>query len=151
MQILNTRYYWPTIHKDVGRYIRKCDRCQRMGRPTKYDEMPLFPQVVITPFDKWGLDFVGPIDLPSNGKSYILVCTNYVTKWVEVKAMKHARDNKVVEFLYEDIFTRYGVPREIVTDQGAQFTSTLIATLVNEYNIKHKKSTPYHPQASGCS
>ena len=109
-----------------------------MGRPTRSDEMPLFPQVVITPFDKWGLDFVGPIDPPSNGKSYILVCTDYVTKWVEVKAMKHARDNKVAKFIYEKIFTRYGVPREIVTDQGAQFISTLVATLVNEYNIRHR-------------
>jgi len=104
---------------------------------------------VITPFDKWGLDFVGPIDPPSNGKSYILVCTDYVIKWVEVKAMKHARDSKVAEFLYEEIITRYGVPRELVTGQGAQFTSTLVATLVQEYNIRHKKSTPYHPQANG--
>lgn len=93
--------------------------------------MPLHPQVIVTPFDKWGLDFVGPIDPPSNGRSYILFCTNYVIKWVEVKAFKHARDNKVANFLYEEIFTRYEVPREIVTNQGAQFTSTLIIALVN--------------------
>lgn len=81
--------------------------------------MPLNPQVVFSPFDKWGMDFVGPINPPSNGKSYILICIDYVTKWVEVKAMTHARDNKVVEFLYEQIFTQFGVPRELVTDQGA--------------------------------
>ena len=81
--------------------------------------MPLFPQVVVTPFDKWGLDFIGPIDPPSNGKSYILVFIDYVTKWEEDIPMKHARDNKIVEFLYEEIFTRFGVPREIVTNQGA--------------------------------
>lgn len=101
MKIFTIGYYWPTLHKDVVAYIRKCDRCQRMGRPTKLDEIPLYLQVIFTPFDKWGMDFVGPIDPPSNGKSYILVCTDYVTKWVEVKAMTHARDNKVVEFLYE--------------------------------------------------
>ena len=65
-----------------------------------------------------GMDFIGPIDPPSNGKSYIMVCIDYLTKWVEVKAMKHARDEKVVEFLYEEIFTCYGVPKEFVTDQG---------------------------------
>ena len=95
MKILNTGYYWPTLHKDAGRYTKKCDRSQRMGKPTISDEMPLFPQIVITPFDKWGLNFMGPIDPPSNGKSYILFYTNYVTKWVEVKAMKNARDKKV--------------------------------------------------------
>lgn len=120
-----------------------------MGRPTKSDEMPLYPQVVVSPFDKWGMDFVGPIDPPSNGKSYILVCIDYVTKWVEVKAMTHPRDNKVVEFLYEQIFTRFGVPRELVTDQGAQFTSKLITALMNYYKIRHRKSSPYHPQANG--
>lgn len=120
-----------------------------MGRPTRSDEMTLHLQVVVTPFNKWGLDFVGPIDPSSNGKSYILVCTDYVTKWVEVKEFKHARDNKVEKLLYEEIFTQYGVPREIVIDQGAQFTSTLINSLVNEYNIRHRKSTPYHPQANG--
>ena len=86
--------------------------------------------MVLTPFDKWGMDFIGPIDLPSNGKSYILVWTDYLTKWVEVKAMKHARDEKVGEFLYEEIFTHYGVPKELVIDQGAQFTSNLILELM---------------------
>ena len=62
------------------------------------------------------MDFIGPIDTPSNGKSYILVCTVYLTKWVEVKAMKHACDEKVTEFLYEETFTCYGIPKELVTD-----------------------------------
>ena len=105
--------------------------------------------MTLTPFDKWGMDFIGPIDPPSNGKSYILVCTDYLTKWVEVKDMKHARDEKVVEFLYEEIFTCYGVPKELVTDQGAQFTSNLILELMKQYNIRHQKSSPYHPQANG--
>ena len=75
-----------------------------MGQPTRIDEMALNLQMELTPFDKWGMKFIGPIDPPSNGKSYILVCTNYLKKWVEVKAMKHARDEKVIEFLYEDFF-----------------------------------------------
>eukprot|EP00253_Pinus_taeda_P007151 PITA_07151 len=57
--------------------------------------------------------------------------------------------NSVVSFLYEDIFTRFGVKREIVTDQGSQFTSNMVEKLMEEYEIKHRKSTPYHPQANG--
>ena len=128
-KILTTSYYWPTLHKDAVNYTRKCDQCQRMGPPTGIDEMSLNPQMVLTPFDKWGMDFIGPIDPPSNGKSYILVYTDYLTKWVEVKTMKHAHDEKVVEFLYEEIFTHYGVPKELVIDQGAQFTSNMISEL----------------------
>ena len=72
-----------------------------MVRFTKLDEMFVQTQIVIAPFDKWGIDFVGPIEPSSQGKSYILVCTNYVTKWVEAKPMKDPRDINVENFLYE--------------------------------------------------
>lgn len=104
---------------------------------------------MVAPFDKWGIDFFGPIDPPSEGKSYILVCTDYVTKWVEENPMKHHRDNNVAKLMYKFIFTRFGIPRELQSDQGPQFTSNLIATLMEEYKIRHGKSSPYHPQANG--
>ena len=80
--------------------------------------MSLQPQIVVAPFDKWGINFVGPIEPPLEGKSYILVCTNYVTKWVEAKPMKNPHDNNVAKYLYECIFTRFGIPRELQSDQG---------------------------------
>ena len=63
-----------------------------------------------------GLDFVGPISPMSCKNKYILVCMDYVTKWVEAKALFRAIEKSVVEFIYEEIFTRFGVSREIVTD-----------------------------------
>jgi transposase InsO family protein len=111
--------------------------------------MPLQAQVMIEPLEKWALDFVGPISPMSRRKNYILVCTDYVTKWVEAKALFRATEKSVVEFIYEDIFTHFGVPREIVTDQGTQFTSKLMKELTEKYGIKHCKSSPYHPQANG--
>ena len=89
-----------------------------MGRPTSSDEIPLQPQVTIEPFEKWTLDFVGPISPMSCKKKYILVCIDYVTKWVEAKYLFRSIEKSMVEFIYEEIFTRFGVPREIVTDQG---------------------------------
>ena len=80
--------------------------------------MPLKPQVLIEPFEQWALDFVGPINPPSNGKRYILVCIDYATKWVEAKAFTIATKHTVVTFLFEEIFVRYRVPRKIVTYQG---------------------------------
>ena len=73
-KILQVGYYWPTLHQDVRRYISQCDRCQRMGKLTPRDEMPLQPQVTFEPFEKWGMDFVGPINPPSKQRSYIIVC-----------------------------------------------------------------------------
>jgi hypothetical protein len=89
-KILQDGYYWPTLHRDAQQYTSHCDECQRMGKPTRRNEMPLQPQVSLEPFDKWGMDFIGPIDPPSGKKKHILVCTNYLTKWDEVRAMKDA-------------------------------------------------------------
>ena len=69
---------------------------------------------------------MGPINPPSNGKKYILVCTYYVTKWVEAKVVARAIEEIVVSFLFEEIFVIYGVPRQILTEQGAQFTSKFV-------------------------
>ena len=84
------------------------------------------PQVLIEPFERWALDFVGPINHMSKGKKYILVCTDYVMKWVEARALPRATEKIVVDFLFSDIFARFGVPREIVTDEGNYFLSKLM-------------------------
>lgn len=113
------------------------------------DEMPLQRKISIEPFEKWELDFLGPISPMSNKKKYILVCTDYVTKWVEGKALYAATEKAIVKFIFEDIFTRFGVPQDIVIDQGTNFTSKLVKALNEQYQIKHLKSTPCHPQANG--
>ena len=78
-----------------------------------------------------------------------MVYTDYVTKWVEAKALIRAIEQVVSDFMFEDIFFRFGIPREIVTDGGPQFTSPLIKKLVEKYRIHHKITSPYHPQANG--
>eukprot|EP00253_Pinus_taeda_P026557 PITA_26557 len=148
-KVLCIGYYWPMLFKYAKKFVSSCDACQIMGRLVAFDEMPLHPQIAIEPFEKWAFDFVGPISQISNNKKYILLCTNYVTKWVEAKALYATTKTVVVEFLFEDIFTRFGVPREFVTDQGTQFTSKLVKALTDKYQVKHHKLTPYHPQANG--
>lgn len=120
-----------------------------MGKSVQIDEMPLKPQVLIEPFERWGLDFLGPITPMSRKKKYILVCTDYVTKWVEAKALYQANEQSVVDFLFEIFFTRFRVPREIVTDQGTQFMSKLVKSITQQYQIRHQNSSPYHPQENG--
>jgi hypothetical protein len=69
----------------------------------------------------------------SRKKKYILVCTDYVTRWVEEKSLFRATEKFVVEFIYQDIFTHFGVPHEIVIDQGTQFTSKMMRELMEKY------------------
>ena len=92
------------------------------------------PLTVIEPFDKWGLDFIGPIRPPSRKRhQHILVCTDYCTKWVEVRTMMRSTAKNVAIFLYEEIFTRYGVPRELVSDRGTPFVNHIVEELTKEY------------------
>eukprot|EP00253_Pinus_taeda_P003643 PITA_03643 len=144
-KILQVGYYWSTLHRDVRRYISQCDRCQSMGKLTPRDEMPLQSQVSCEPFEKWGMDFVGPINPASKQKSYIIVCMDYLTKLAETKEIKGETQGKVAKFLRENIFYKFGYPRELVTDQGSQFTSDLIEDILAHHRIKHRTSTPYHP------
>ena len=89
-----------------------------MGKPTKRDEFLLHPIIAYEPFDKWGMYFIGPIDPPSYHKNYILVCIDYLKKWTKVKALSEANEALVVEFLYEKIFNKFGVHKDIVIGQG---------------------------------
>eukprot|EP00253_Pinus_taeda_P009896 PITA_09896 len=148
-KILRMGYYWPSLFKDAKKYVRACDSYQRMGQPNHRDQMPLNPQVVCEPFERWALDFIGPINPPSNQRTYILVCTDYMTKWVEAKALIRANEEAVLAFLFEEIFTRFGTPRELVTDGGPPFNSHGFKSTLHKYHIQHRMTTPYHPQANG--
>jgi len=72
-----------------------------------------------------------------------------LTKWVETEAIKAAIGEKMAEFLRENVFYKFGYPRELVTDQGSQFTSNMIEDLLSDHKIKHRTSAPYYPQANG--
>jgi hypothetical protein len=122
-KILQVVYYWPTLHIYAQQHTSHCDECQIMGKPTRRNEIPLKPLVSLEPFEKWGMEFIGPIDPPSGKKNHILVCIDYLTKWVEVKAMKDAIDSNLAAFLQDCIFSRFGYLMDIFIDEGPLFTS----------------------------
>ena len=120
-----------------------------MDQHVQANEIPLCLQAMIEPFEKWAIDFVGPINPLSLNKNHNLVCTNFVTKWVEAKVVSFAIEKNVVEFLFNEIFTRFGVPREIFSNNGSQVISNLVQGVMDQYKIQHSKSTPYHLQENG--
>ncbi|WJZ83059.1 hypothetical protein VitviT2T_002771 [Vitis vinifera] len=125
-----------------------CDRCQRLGKLTRRNMMPLNPILIVDIFDVWGIDFMGPFPM-SFGHSYILVGVDYVSKWVEAIPCR-SNDHKVVlKFLKDNIFARFGVPKVIISDGGTRFCNKPFETLLAKYGVKHKVATPYHPQTSG--
>ena len=149
--ILWSGLWWPTLHQDALEYVKRCEECQRTKPPVAMDEMPLRPIMATRAFAKWGIDFVGPIKPPAKHThaEYIIVATDYLTKWVEAKATVKNDARTTAKFLYENVFTRYGLPIEIVSDQGVHFLNEVIEFLLAEFMVLHKRSAPYHPQANG--
>jgi transposase InsO family protein len=90
----------------------------------------------------------GPFNPKSNQKAYILVATEYMTKWVEAEALPNATEEVVIKFLFK-LFICYGLPGEVIIDGGSQFTAHRITTTLDNYHIKHIITSPYHPQANG--
>ena len=102
-------------------------------------------------FSRWRIDYVGPIKPPtkSTHAQYIIVSTDYLTKWVKAKAIVRNNACTTAKFLYEYVFTRYELPKELVSNQGVHFLNEVIAFLLEEFMVTHRTSTPYHPQANG--
>ena len=145
--------WWPTTKKDAHEFCRQCDLCQRLGQPMEQARMPHQPILPLDPFQKWGLDFVGPFKPPAarTGNKYIIVATDYCTKWVEAKALRDNTAASTAKFVYEHLWCRYGCPIELVSDQGGHFINHIIRELTHHYAVVHKKSTPYYPQANGLA
>ncbi|RVW67212.1 Retrovirus-related Pol polyprotein from transposon 17.6 [Vitis vinifera] len=141
-------FSWPSLFKDAHTMCRSCDRCQRLGKLTYRNQMPMNPILIVDLFDVWGIDFMGPFPM-SFGNSYILVGVDYVSKWVEAIPCKHNDHRVVLKFLKENIFSRFGVPKAIISDGGTHFCNKPFETLLAKYGVKHKVATPYHPQTSG--
>ncbi|KAL3694004.1 hypothetical protein R1sor_007655 [Riccia sorocarpa] len=103
------------------------------------------------PFEKWGIDFVGPIQPVTRytRRRYILVATDYATRMVEAEATRKDDAVTVAEFFFRNIISRYGCPLELVSDRGTHFLNNLVTELTNYFQIKHRKTTPYNPKANG--
>ncbi|KAL1564799.1 hypothetical protein AAHA92_07096 [Salvia divinorum] len=95
-----------------------------------------------------GDGFHGPFP-SSYGNTYILVAVDYVSKWIEAKATSTYESKEVAKFLKANIFSRYGIPRAIISDQGTHFCNRTIEALMRKYGVHHWLSTPYHPQSNG--
>ena len=110
--------------------------------------MPLKNILEVELFDVWGIDFMGPF--PSSfGNQYILVAVDYVSKWVEAIATTTNDAKVVLKFIKRNIFSRFGVPRAIISDGGTHFCNKLFDSLLKKYGVTHKVSTAYHPQTNG--
>jgi len=114
-------YYWPTILEDCFKYFKGC---QMFGNIQRVPASAMNPIIKPWSFRGWAIDLIGQIYLPSSkGHKFILVATDYFTKWVEAIPLKKVASANMIDFVKEHIVYQFGIPQTITTDQGTMFTS----------------------------
>ena len=142
-------YQWLNMQKEALEYVKKCDQCQRFAPNIHQPGGILNPLSSLQPFAQWGLDIVMPFPKVAGTKRYLLIGTDYFTKWVEAEPLANIRDVDVKKFIQKKIVTRFGVPHSLISDNGLQFDSEAFRRYCCELGIINRYSTPTYPQGNG--
>lgn len=145
---IREKYKWNGMTSDVKEYVKKCEKCQR-NKFTRGTKMPMILSGVSKlPFDRVYVDIVGPLPESENGNKYILTMMDDLTRYVDFAPLVNQEASSVANVLFEQIFSRYTIPKQILTDQGRQFTGKVFKQLCKLFRIKKIQTTAYHPQGN---
>ena len=148
-KILNC-FFWPNMRKDVAEFVRTCHTCQISGKPNQtIPKAPLQPILVPDePFSKIIIDNVGPLPKTKRGYQYLLTIMCPTTRYPIAIPLRNISAKTIANALMK-IFTNFGIPKEIQSDRGSNFTSDLFAKILKELDIKQTLSAAYHPESQG--
>nr|GEU98999.1 reverse transcriptase domain-containing protein [Tanacetum cinerariifolium] len=142
-------YYWPTMHKDMRDMIRKCNDCQIHRPVTRHPQQSLTPITAPWPFYKWGIDIAGPFSKGPGKVKFLIVAMDYFTKWIKAKAVATITGRQVKKFVWDNIVCRFGIPDEIISDNGKQFIDNPFKDWCDKLNITQRFASVKHPQSNG--
>ena len=125
--------------------MKKCDQCQRFAPNIHQLGGILNPLSNPWPFAQWGLDIVGPFPKAVRNKRYLLVNTDYFTKWVKAEPLSNFKDVDAKKFVWKNIVTRFEVPQSLISDNGLQFNSKAFKRYCCELRITNRYSTLAYP------
>ncbi|UYV82719.1 hypothetical protein LAZ67_22000665, partial [Cordylochernes scorpioides] len=135
--------------RKIADQLQNCQRRKHQPQLPSGHLQPIpVPEVA---FEKVGMDLLGRFPTSEGGNRWIIVCTDYLTKYAITKALPTSESMEVAKFFIEDVILKHGAPRELITDRGRNFTSSMISDLNNQCRITHRKTTAYHPQTNGLT
>lgn len=143
------RFYWVNCCEDVRSWCRKCNTCATTKGPRTRSRGELKKYNVGLPFERIAIDVAGPFPETHKGNKYILVAMDYFSKWPEAFAIPNQEVTTVAKILVDNVFSRFGVPLELHSDQGRNFESKVFQKMCALMGIKKTRTTPLHPQSDG--
>lgn len=147
---IRKQFNWKGMVRDISKYIKNCPSCQK-NKSGRMHIMPMvMPNSASVPFEKVYLDIVGPLEETINGEKYILTFEDDLSRFTDCYAINDMEANTVAKFFFDQIISRYGIPKLVVTDQGSNFMSDVFKRLCKLLKLKKVQTTAYHPQANGA-
>ena len=143
------RFYWPGWAKDVELAQLRCERCSKFKRPSNSRQGFLQPMLSGEPWERIGLDITGPHPTSARGNVYILTLIDHFTKWIEIFPMRNQEAATVAKLLVDRVFCVYGLPMQILTDQGRNFESDLFREICRFLSVDKIRTTAYKPSTNG--
>lgn len=143
------RFYWPGMTDDIARWCQTCLPCQQRKPGPGRGKAPMRHCHVYGPMECIAIDLMGPLPITDNGNQYIMVVSDYFSKWTEAYPLKEHCAQTVADKLVTEFICRFGTPYRIHTDQGREFESKLFAGMCELLEISKTRTTPYHPQSDG--
>ena len=145
---IQLKYYWNGLYQNVHDYVMSCDKCQRAKCQKHKHPAPLQPLPIENTFDRWHMDILTGLPKSKEGYQHILLIVDSFSRWSEALPLKTQEAREVAECLYNDIFTRFGAPKTLVSDRGQNFLSKLIQAVCELFNVTRHHTSSYHPQSN---
>ena len=143
------RFYWVGCRENVEDYCRTCDVCNSRKGPSTRNQARMQQFNVGSPFERVAVDILGPLPVTERGNKFLIVLMDYFTKWPEVMPVPNQEAETIAEVLVDHVFSRFGVPMELHSDQGRNFESEVFRETMKIMGINKTRTTPLHPQSDG--
>jgi hypothetical protein len=148
LQRIAHRYYFTGMRRYVTEYLKNCADCQRYKASTQKPAGLVQTPAYNRRFEVLSVDLFGPLPETPTGEKWIFIVEDTATKWVELFGLTRATADECARVLINQVFFRYGLPRQLISDNGVQFVSSVMQHICDYFSIKQSLIPLYHPQAN---
>jgi hypothetical protein len=155
-KVFRQGFYWPKTASNAADLVQKCENCQKCARDQKQPSSLTQLIQPTWPLQRWGLDLLGSLPLAQGNLKYVVVAVEYFSKWIEAQPLATITSTIVQKFFWQNIVCRFGVPKTITVDNGAQFDAETfkvfcdqIGTKIHFTSVRHSESNRLVERANG--